>query len=65
MTARARYPSDAAIKRAVKLARELGLKVSAIEIGPDGAIRTIDSEPPRVSAADAWLEQLEHGEERQ
>ena len=40
-----RYPSAAAIKRAVKAARSAGLSVSSIEIAADG--RILVSEAPR------------------
>jgi hypothetical protein len=39
--ARVRYPTKAAVRRAVNSARACGIDVAAIEVSPDGTVRVL------------------------
>lgn len=49
--ARVRYPTKAAITRAVDAARELGLDVDGFEVSPDGTIRVLRVRPTEAATA--------------
>lgn len=42
---KARYPTQAKIRAAVQVARELGIDVAGFEVSPDGAIRVFEAPP--------------------
>jgi hypothetical protein len=43
-TGRRRYPSPAAVKRAVKQVTDCALDVAGVEVSPDGVIRILTSQ---------------------
>lgn len=45
------FPTKAEITRVVEAARELGLKVTGVEVGP-GFVRTLPFTPPPAAAND-------------
>lgn len=52
---RQHYPRRAVIERAIFAAREAGISVSGIEIGPTGHVRIMTSaESDRSGAYDRW-----------
>lgn len=52
---RPRYPTQAAIRRAVEAARALGLDVASIAVSPDGTVRTLPPERvPTPAGNDTW-----------
>lgn len=53
MTARARYATKAAIKRATEAARACGIIPGGVELAPDGTIRII---PATARPADSWAQ---------
>lgn len=54
----ARYPTKAAITRAVESARALGLDVASIAVSPDGTVRTLPLAAMKAVAAgdDTWAD---------
>jgi hypothetical protein len=57
--ARARYPTKAAIARAVEMARALGLDVASIAVSPDGTVRTLPLaavQAAPVGESDGWAD---------
>lgn len=55
---RIRYPTKAAIKRAVDSARELGIDVAGFEVSPDGKIRVLPQQATAESDFDRWKDLL-------
>jgi hypothetical protein len=55
---RVRYPTKAAIARAVDAARALGLDVASIAVSPDGTVRTLPLAAMRAVATgdDTWAD---------
>lgn len=56
--ARIRYPTKAAIRRAVETARELGIDVGGFEVTPEGAIRVLPPQATAASEFDRWKDRL-------
>ena len=54
------YPRKVEITRAVSAARESGIDVAGIRVGPDGSITIFDarSEPQKLGAYDLWEDRL-------
>lgn len=52
-----RYPTQAAIDRAIRAARKAGLKVTGFEITPSGVIRILDDQSAASarSEAEEWV----------
>lgn len=52
------YPTKAQVARIVQAAREAGVRVEALEFGPDGTVRVLPAPPPTpTSAYDQWQEE--------